>query len=190
MALARWAGQLASVDGGLRAVGAESMHLTLCFLGERSVSEIDAIGAACAGAARAPVLELSTGGLVGFPRARPRVLAAAIEDRSRGLAQLQARLATALVEIGAYRPEPRPFTPHVTLVRARGRGSRSGSRSGSGSGSRSGSREPRPGRGHAAQRLLAPVAFTASSFTLFRSVSAPGGSVYEPLRSVFLDAPS
>jgi 2'-5' RNA ligase len=159
------------------------MHVTLCFLGMRPAGELDAIGGACADAVGPPVFELSTAGLVGFPPRRPRVLAAAIEDRSRGLAALQVRLATALAEIGAYRPERRAFVPHVTLARVK--------------------RPPAPparadrvkapparGHGRAGQRLLAPVPFTASSVTLFRSTPGPGGSVYEPLRSVFLDAPS
>lgn len=173
-ALARWAAQLAAADPALRAVGAESLHVTLCFLGERPLSTIDAVGAACADAVGPPGFELSTGGLVGFPPNRPRVLAAAIEDRSRGLYRLQSRLSIALAEIGAYRPERRPFRPHVTLARVRGRGSRQGVRA--------------PGR--AGERLLAPLTFTASSVTLYSSTPQPGGSLYEPLRSVFLDVPS
>jgi hypothetical protein len=38
--------------------------------------------------------------------------------------------------------------------------------------------------------LLAPVPFKASSVTLLRSRISSAGSVYEPLRSVFLDAPA
>jgi 2'-5' RNA ligase len=173
-ALARWAGQLAAADPALRAVKAKSIHVTLCFLGNRPVSAIDAIGAACADAVRLPVFELATGGLVGLPPDRARVLAAAIEDRSRGLYRLQARLAIALAQAGAYRPERRPFTPHVTLARVNGRGSRDSARA----------------HGRAGQRLLAPVPFTASSVTLFSSTPEPGGSAYKPLRSVFLDVPS
>jgi len=176
-ALARWADQLAAADTDLRAVKSESMHVTLCFLGNRHVSEIDAIGAACADAVRQPVFELATGGLLRLPQDRPRVLAAAIEDRSRGLYRLQARLAIALAGLGAYRPERRPFMPHVTLARVNGRGSREG-------------RDAGRSRGRAGERLLAPVPFTASSVTLFSSQLGPGGSAYEPLRSVFLDVPS
>ena len=166
-ALARW-GQLAAGNAGLRAVRAEALHVTLCFLGMRPVGEIDAIGAVCADAVRPPAFELTTGALVGFPPRRPRVLAVAIEDRSRRLGDLQARLATALAELGTYRPERRPFVPHVTLARARGRSSPAG----------------------AEQPALAPVPFMASSVTLFRSTPAPGGSVYTPLHSVSLGLPA
>lgn len=177
-ALARWAASLAAADTRLRAVRAESMHVTLCFLGERPSGEIDAIAAACAEFAPAPVFELATAGLVGFPsEQRPRVLAAAIEDRSRGLYRLQARLATALSELGVYRPERRTFNPHVTLARVGGKGQASRGEVGS-------------SRGRAGQRLLAPVPFMASSVTLLRSTISSAGSVYEPLRSVFLDSPA
>jgi 2'-5' RNA ligase len=167
-ALARWAADLAAADAGLRAVTADSMHLTLCFLGNRPVSEIDAIGGACAQAASPPLFELVTGALLGFPSQRPRVLAVAIEDRSRDLHRLQARLAAALSELGSYQPERRPFVPHVTLARARG----------------SGTRPARPGE------PARPLSFTASTVTLLRSTPSPAGSVYEPLRSVFLDVAS
>jgi 2'-5' RNA ligase len=178
-ALARWAAQMAAADDSLRAIKAEQMHVTLCFLGNRPVSEIDAIGAVCAETVRPPVFELATGGAVGFPAERPRVLAAAIEDRSRGLYKLQARLAIALAELGAYRPERRPFTPHVTLARVDARAGRD-----------HGGAHGRAASGRTGQRLLAPVPFTASTVTLFSSRTLPSGSVYEPLRSVFLDVPS
>ena len=163
-ALAQW-GRLAADGAGLRAVRAESIHVTLCFLGMRPVSEIDAIGAACADAVRPPSFELATGALVGFPPRRPRVLAVAIEDGSRRLGELQDRLATALAELGVYRPEGRPFVPHATLARARGRSLPRGEE----------------------QPALAPVRFTVSSLTLFRSTPGPGGSAYVPLHSVSLD---
>jgi 2'-5' RNA ligase len=150
-ALARWAGQLAAGDPSLRAVKGASMHITLCFLGSRPVREIDAIGATCAGAVRPPAFELATGALVGFPPKRPRVLAVAIEDRSRGLFQLHARLSTALAELGVYTPERRPFSPHATLARVAGRGG-------------PGRSPRRPG-----ERLLASTPFAATSVTLFSS---------------------
>jgi 2'-5' RNA ligase len=170
--LARWGGRLAAADPALRPVRASSLHVTLCFLGSRPVEEIDTIGAACAGAVRPPAFELATGWLVGFPPKRPRVLAAAIEDRSRGLAQLQSRLSDSLAAMGVYQPERRPFAPHVTLARVKGR---------------AGSSRP-PGR--PGDRLLASTSFVASSITLFSSTPAAGGSQYEPLRSAFLDVPS
>ncbi|HWF53834.1 MAG TPA: RNA 2',3'-cyclic phosphodiesterase [Solirubrobacteraceae bacterium] len=175
-ALSRWSGALAASDPTRRAVAAESLHLTLCFLGDRPLSEVDAIGAACARAAEPPVLELTVGAALNLPPRRPRVIAVRIEDRSRRLAGLQERISRELVELGVHEPEPRPFLPHVTVARVR-RGQRAG-----GAGP--------PGRGRTTPRLVSTLPFTASTVTLFRSLPALGGARYEALRSAFLERPA
>ena len=185
--LARWGASLAAADRGLRPVRAESLHVTLCFLGPRPLDELDAIGAACAEVVGPPAFALSTAGVLGLPPRRPRVLAVAIEDRSRGLARLQAAVAGELERIGVHRPERRGFVPHVTIARTRrpeaGRGERlEAERS-------RGRLEPERSRGRT-PRLLGPMPFTASTVTVFRSRPAAGGAVYEPLCSAFLDRPS
>jgi 2'-5' RNA ligase len=170
--LARWATALAVGNHTLRAVRAEALHVTLCFLGARPLSEIDAIGAACASVVGPPGFELATGSVLSLPPRRPRVVAVAIEDRRRGLTRLQSELSRELSALGVYTPERPGFLPHVTIART----------------VRAERFDPARLRGRTAPRLLAPMHFEASTVTLYRSRSAPGGSVYEPL-SVFLDQP-
>jgi RNA 2',3'-cyclic 3'-phosphodiesterase len=181
-ALVRWGAALAIADPALRPVFADSLHLTLCFLGERPLSDVDPIAAACArvaGDARnsspatQPALEL--GPALQLPRRNPRVMAVRIEDRSHRLAHLQAALSDALQALGVYGPERRPFLPHVTVARVR-RPQWSG---------------PAPAhRGRALPRTITAMPFTAGTITLFESRQAPGRSAYTPLSSAFLDAPA
>lgn len=174
LALSRWAGALAAADATLRPVAAESMHLTLCFLGDRRLWEVDAIGAACSRAASPPVLALSIGAALSLPARRPRVIAVRIEDRARRLDALQERLSSELAGLGVYEPEARAFLPHVTVARVR-RGERYAGLS---------------RRGRTLPRVVSALPFTASAVTLFRSRPAFGGVEYEPLRSAFLERPA
>ena len=167
-ALAGWAAaELGAVDG-LRTVSAEAMHLTLCFLGWRPVSEVQRIAAECAAAADEPPVRLSLGEGLWLPRRRPRVVAVGLEatsdSDSRRLDALQSKLAQALAAGGFYEPERRPFLAHVTVARV-------------------------PGRAHVRPlELSAPerLSFTLSTVTLFRSHLGRGGSRYEPLARVRL----
>ncbi len=166
--LAGWArAQLGAVDG-LRAVCADAMHLTLCFLGWRPVGEIDRIAAECAALQDEHPARVSLGEGLWLPRRRPRVVAVGLNADSdsdgRRLSALQSRLSGALVAGGFYEPEQRPFLAHVTVARA---GRRARVR---------------------ATDLAAPepVSFPLSTVTLFRSHLGPGGSRYEPLARVSL----
>jgi len=98
---------------GGRPVAEDNLHLTLVFLGG-----VDAPGRGCCEAAadalRAPAFTLTLDTLGHWPRAR--VLWAGCTQVPPPLAALAASLAAALVPCG-YRPEPRPFRPHVTLAR-------------------------------------------------------------------------
>jgi 2'-5' RNA ligase len=191
--LVRWSREaVAGLGEAIRAVPAESLHVTLCFLGDVAVEDAEAVGDACeaacrdaggcageagdgcageaaggcaGGAATAGPTSLRLGAPVWLPPRRPRVLAVGIEDRSGGLAELQDRLAARLADGGWYRPEGRPFLAHVTVARARG--SRSVRRA----------------------SLTGPeaVAFRGASVILFRSRLGGAGARYEPLRVVTLD---
>jgi 2'-5' RNA ligase len=145
--------------GGLRLIAPESLHVTLCFLGSRPVSEIEPIAAACSAAAGVPAIALSLGAPVWLPRRRPGVLAVTVDDPSGALARTQAIVSDALEAGGWYPPERRPFFAHVTVARVR-RGERI-----------------------RAPELAPPTSLrvTGSAVTLFRSRPAPGGSRYEPL---------
>ncbi len=73
--LARVAGELAARDSALRPVAAESLHVTLVFLGatppDRAGAVWEVAHASVAGIA-AP--QLSPGAIAGVPRRRPRLL--------------------------------------------------------------------------------------------------------------------
>jgi RNA 2',3'-cyclic 3'-phosphodiesterase len=167
MALVRWRDAVIASSGlAVRAVPAESLHVTLCFLGWCAVDEVDAIAAACRVVAGRPAAALSGGAAEWLPRRRPRVLAVELSDLDARLASVQSALSDALSAGGWYLPERRPFYPHVTVARVPNR--------------------VRVGRGElpAMERL----SFIGDGVTLYRSRLGRDGAVYEPLASVHLGA--
>ncbi|HXS48264.1 MAG TPA: RNA 2',3'-cyclic phosphodiesterase [Solirubrobacterales bacterium] len=110
-------GYEALADPALRPVAPESLHVTLAFLGylpEREIEPLARIVRAAAGPA--PSIEL--GDPVPRPQGgRPRLFA--LPAASVGTIALQARLAQKLVAARLYKPEKRPFWPHVTVARVR-----------------------------------------------------------------------
>jgi 2'-5' RNA ligase len=119
----RLAGQeLAGQDlaGAWRWTPPANLHLTLRFLGAAAPAALRALERLLAAAARqtAPFL-LDLGGLGAFQSLRrPTVLWLALSGDLAALAALQARTERA-AEAAGFAPEPRPFTPHLTLARAR-----------------------------------------------------------------------
>ncbi len=163
--LARWRGKAAGDDPALRATAPDALHVTLCFLGWRSTEEIEAIAAACAAAlADATSCQLSLGEGLWLPQRRPRVLAMALKDRTAALVAIQTALSEALSAGGWYAPEDRPFLPHVTVARVRGRG------------------HVRPSPLPETPQL----SFSAQTVTLYRSRPGAGGARYEALRTIAL----
>lgn len=145
----------------VRVLGPELLHVTLCFLGNRPVEEIAAIGAALEECAM-PVGELSIGAPLWLPPRRPRTLAVEVrDDPEGGLAALHGALVEALTRACGYREERRRFRAHVTLVRMR-----------------DGSRGSSTGRVLPATPALS---FTPESIVLYRSWLSPGGASYEAL---------
>jgi len=117
-------GREALVDPALRPVAPESLHVTLAFLGNRSEEEIEEIAAVVReGAGPAPWVELLEVEQRP-PRGRARLYALPV--LSPGTEALQAGVGQGLVEGGFFKPEKRPFWPHVTVARVRpeGRGSK------------------------------------------------------------------
>jgi RNA 2',3'-cyclic 3'-phosphodiesterase len=173
-ALAAWArgavgpgrGRRSGAARPLRLLDPELLHLTLCFLGERPVAEIEQI-AALLGVGARTVGELSVGAPLWLPPRRPRVLAVEVRDPARDLARLHGSLSGALAEGVGWEPEgrrPQHFRPHVTLARMREDAA------------------PR-------ERELPPtpaLAFTPEEVVLYRSWLAPDGASYEALASATL----
>lgn len=103
-------------------VDAQSLHVTLAFLGELEDERLAA--ATNAAAAVAPALhpfqlEIMGRGTFGQPWA-PRVVWAGIGGETERLTALHAALTAALAVYGFAR-DPRPFAPHLTLARIKDR---------------------------------------------------------------------
>jgi len=158
-------------DPALRVVPPESLHVTLAFLGYLPEKEIARLGAIVAGlTSSAP--ELRLGSPVAKPSGRhPRLFA--LPADSSAAVELQAELGRELVRGQLYKPEKRPFWPHVTVARVKpeGKGSK-----------RPREVERRPG-GLPKDLLQAAV---CRRVTLYRSELKPSGAEYRPLAQVEL----
>ena len=113
--LERWRGE--HLRGG-RVLSREHLHVTLAFLGSRPGSQLGAIvGVLCEEAGR-------TGEVVFAPeswRETRSVGMIVLDDRTGEATALAGRLHARLEELGVYRPEARPWLPHVTVLRFRER---------------------------------------------------------------------
>lgn len=165
-ALASWRGPvLAAASDALRPLADEGLHVTLCFLGGQPADQVHAVLAAVLAAVSGlPAAPLRLGDGLWLPRRGPKVLAVGLADPAGVLSAVQAQLSDALASGGWYRPERRPYLPHVTVARVR------------------------HGARVRAEPLAAPAAleFTGSRVTLYRSHLSPSGARYEPLGSVEL----
>lgn len=151
-----------------RWVRPEGLHLTLKFLGESSPGDLEALANALAPRLEplAPVeVRLSGSGFFPDPR-RPRV--AWVGGEAPGAAGVASEIDAAAVAAGWER-ERRPFALHLTLARLRRPW---------GPGSVESWLEW--GRGYAAP------AFRCDEVILFESRLAPGGAIYNPLRTLTL----
>jgi RNA 2',3'-cyclic 3'-phosphodiesterase len=120
---ALWPGEmqraaLAKVQMGLRShrgrlAHAQDLHITLVFLGDLDVDR-RACAEQAAGRVRAAPFSLTLDRVGCFPRAR--ILWCGVSERPQPLLSLLCSLNGELLDCG-FRPERRPFAPHVTLVR-------------------------------------------------------------------------
>lgn len=179
----------------VRVLDPESLHLTLCFLGERPVGEIEAIGEALASCAVA-VGELRTGAPLWLPPRRPRALAVEVHEGSsvpggaeepadgadenagleesadgadeHGLDALHDELLDALGRVCGLRQERR-LRAHITLARMRDM-----------------RRRDARARGYGIERPLPAtpaLSFTPQALILYRSRLSDRGASYEALAS-------
>jgi 2'-5' RNA ligase len=158
-------------DPALRVVAPESLHLTLAFLGYLPEKEIEPL-AEIVGALRAPASAIRLGDPVAKPSLR-RARLFALPASSADAVVLQAELEEALVAKRLYKPEKRPFWPHLTVARVKP--DRRGSK-------RPATVEKPPGA--LPTKLLDPA--LCVRVTLYRSVLQPQGSRYTPLAQVEL----
>lgn len=182
-ALTAWARAAADELTQLRPIRRESLHVTLCFLGARPVTSIDAIAAAIGSGVSVgapprplPAPLLTLGEPLWLPPRRPRVLAVELVEVGEGgaLARLQAAVAGALVAANLYEPEARPFLGHVTVARV------ASHRGGEVAGPRPRMRTP------SVPAPRWPPPFACPNVTLYRSRLGSGPARYEPLATVVL----
>ncbi len=163
--LVRWQQEYLASDRSLRMIPEGQLHVTLAFLGQKDEAERDLAASRLGRLTMRECFEVKVTGLVGLPRNRsPRVIAAACEEASGRLAALHGELAAALVAEGLYEKEKRPFFPHVTMARSRGRT-----------------------RFDPAETAPEPVKFTAVRVTLYNSVLQSSGALHEALKTVQLN---
>jgi 2'-5' RNA ligase len=152
-------------SGDVKWVAVDNVHLTLQFLGAVPEERVDLVKVAvAAAAAEARPLRLELRGAGGFPSARrARVLWAGVSGDVAELAALVAALERRLGPLG-FAAEERPFSPHITLGRAR---------------------DARGAPGLAAALALAAeapgVPWRATEVILFQSFLSPKGPRYEAL---------
>jgi RNA 2',3'-cyclic 3'-phosphodiesterase len=166
-ALVAWRHELLEGRRDLRPVRAEALHVTLVFLGWQAEKEVDAISSAsfeaCSGL---PAARLRAGAVRPIPPRAPRLFALDLDDEEGRAGAVQAAISDALEAGRWYRPEKRPFWPHLTLARVR-----------------------------LGERRVPPLpdapappaeAFEANVITLYRSTLRPQGAVYDPLAQATL----
>ena len=161
-ALASWRDALVEGRRDLRPVRAEALHVTLVFLGWQDEQAAEAIAsAAFEAAAGVTAPRLQAGGVRPLPPRDARLFALDLEDEEGRAGAVQQAVSDALEAGRWYRPEKRPFWPHLTLARVK-RGERRV--------------PPLPDD-------PAPPAepFEAGQLTLYRSTLRPQGAIYEPL---------
>ena len=144
----------------LRLLDADSLHLTLCFLGSRPVEEMDVLADALC-AVSPQVCELQVGAPVWLPPRRPRALAVEIHDHAGRLEHLREGVGEALRQVSGWEPERRRFRPHITLARMRAVAG-----------------EP---AGALTLTATPQLSFTARAIVLYRSWLAPEGASYEAI---------
>jgi 2'-5' RNA ligase len=157
--MAAWRDELVSGRSELRPVAPQALHLTLVFLGWQAESDVPRISElaaeAVAGLASA---RLAPTAVKPIPPRRPRLFALDLAEEDGAATAVQGALSRVLEQAGLYRPEKRPFWPHITLARVK-RGMRA---------------DPlEPGS--------LPPPFEAADLTLYRSTLRPQGAVYDPL---------
>jgi 2'-5' RNA ligase len=154
-----------NIQGALKWVRPEGIHLTLKFFGAIAAKAVSAVSEVVAGqAAGARPFNLEAKGLGVFPDTRrPRVLWLGIGGEVERLSALQQAIDQGLEACG-YPREQRPFRAHLTLARIKspqGLGGLDGVLAAKGSES--------AGK------------FTATGLTLFKSDLTPKGAIYTTL---------
>jgi len=158
----------AAPDCPAKWVAPEGIHLTLCFLGEISPSQVEAVKGVMAGVAPqfAPFsLEISRPGA--FPDLlRPQTLWVGLDGELDTLTNMHQLLEKDLKPTG-YRPENRSFRPHLTLARVRDEAAPAA--------------RQKLGEAISHSNIAIPGRVTVSAISLLKSQLTPGGAIYSRL---------
>jgi 2'-5' RNA ligase len=158
-------------DEALRPVREESLHVTLAFLGHIPAEDVDRAATVVTGLRPRPVPMTLGAAPIAKPRGRPGLFALDVD--SPVAVELQEELSAALVAAGLFKPEKRPFWPHLTVARVRTERGRK--------------RRPRRVRTRPGELPPALVhTFGSVRTSLYRSNLRPDGARYEPLASLDL----
>jgi 2'-5' RNA ligase len=160
-------------EDGLRWATPETWHITLQFLGDTGPDQYQCLLARL-GELRWPPVPVGLEDLGFFDRTGIFFAGVPVTPQLLGLQQ---SVIAATSRCG-FAPESRPFHPHITLARARGKNGGQGSES-RGQGSEVRDRLGLAGIKRQIQRQPAFTRFTAAEFTLYESFLGPGGSRYE-----------
>lgn len=160
-------------DRSVRWVRPAGIHLTLKFLGDvpssRVASIAQAVEVACGGFSSF-TFELAGLGCFPNPR-RPRVMWVGVQEPTGVLARLHKAVENELAGLN-FKPEGRPFRPHLTLGRVQRKVSRDD--------------RQRLGELIAGSDVGTLGSMEVSSVNLMRSDLRPGGAVYTALARAFL----
>jgi 2'-5' RNA ligase len=159
-----WQQQYLVSDRALRMTPAEQLHVTLVFLGQMDERELEVAADQLERIEDLSSFTMTATHLVGLPKGRiPRVIAAGFDEPIVRISEIHDELAAALMAKRLYKKEKRPYFPHVTIARARGR--------------------PRiiP-----SEITPEPVQFTAVRVTLYNSILKPKGAEHQALKTVQL----
>jgi 2'-5' RNA ligase len=159
----------------IRWVPTRNMHLTLKFLGDTAASHLDFLKQLLNREADShPQFDIQLGGIGAFPNSRnPRLLWTGIHAPA-DLVSLQRGIESGASRLG-YKPEERPFSPHLTIARVRQTASLT---------------ELQKIRTALDSIQFGNIAIArVDSIHLFKSDLQPGGSVYTKLFSASLSKP-
>ena len=112
---------LAGTGADVNWVSMGNLHITLLFLGDVDDRELHTVSRAMADAVSSELpFVLRVSGVGAFPNLRrPKTVWAGIADGAAELVRLHGLLEGPLLELGAYRREERPYSPHLTLGRVK-----------------------------------------------------------------------
>jgi len=163
--LGRWRDALVAERRELRPVALQALHLTLVFLGWQAEGDVRRIAELAAGAVEGlPPAHLTPRAVKPIPPRHPRLFALDLAEEGGAASAVHEALSAALEAARLYRPEKRPFWPHVTLARVK-----------------------RDARAGPLEVESLPAPFEAAELTLYRSTLRPQGALYEPLWRARLD---